>query len=78
MLGDSVWIWMGSNLFGSSRAKLILAPLDMSNEFDPQWTHRECSLFKHPQYLQACTEKLPNMKVLYAEQPNPDQKFILS
>lgn len=34
MLQGSDGIWMNSNIFGSLRTKLILAPLGMLNEFD--------------------------------------------
>ena len=62
MLKGSVWIWMkeqpvlvhwGQTHFSTS----------WQNEFDLQWTNIECSLFKPPHYLQACTKNLPNMEV---------------
>ena len=42
------------------RAKLIFR--DAKNESSPQCTDIECSLFKPPHHLQACTENVPNME----------------
>jgi hypothetical protein len=43
------------------RAKLIFR--DAKNESSPQCTDIECSLFKPPHHLQACTEEnVPNME----------------
>ena len=48
-----------ANYFGSLRAKIILAPLGIPNELDPQWINQEYCWFKPPHYLQACTANSP-------------------
>jgi hypothetical protein len=56
----------------------ILALLACQNEFDPPRTDIECSLFKPPHYLHACTKNLPNMKGFVRKTTNSLPKVMLN
>ena len=62
-LWSSVWIWMKSNLLRLVESQTHFSnSWHAKNEFDVYWADLECSLFKPPYYLQACTAYLPNME----------------
>ena len=60
--------------FSSLRAKILLAPLLGM----PSLTDLECSSFKPPHYLQACTKNFPNMEGLVFKTINSLPKSMLS
>ena len=49
-LGGSVWVWIKSNLFCEVHwgPNSFYDHMAGQNEFDPQWTYIDCSLFKPP------------------------------
>ena len=78
MLGCIVWIWMKSILFGSLRANLISASLDMPKWVWPSWTDIGCSFLKPPHYLQARTANLLSMEGVLCKTTNSRPKVMLS
>ena len=49
------------------RVKLILACQEVLKWVWPSWTNIECSMFKPPHYLHACTKNLPTHGKFYKQ-----------
>ena len=76
MIAGSGWFWMTSNLFGF---------IEGQTHFNTSWHAWMGWTLNKPlpnvlhsilqaHYVQADTKKVPNMEVLYAKQPIPNQK----
>ena len=72
-----VWIRMKSNLFRSIEGQTYFTTSWHARMSDPQWTDIECSSFKPPHYLQACTENLPIMEGVVCKMTTSRPEFIL-
>ena len=76
ILGDSVWIWIKSNLFWFIEGKThISTSWHAKMSFTLSEPIQNVLLFRPPHYLQGCTENLSNMEGVLCNTPIPDQKL---
>ena len=79
MFGGRVEVWTKNILYwfieGQTRFSTYWV---CQNEFDPQWTDIEGSLFKPPHDLQTCTKNLPNMENFVSETTDSLPKVTMS
>ena len=74
MLWGSVWIWMKSNLFWFIEGQAHYSTSWHAKSGWPSTEWYNCSSFKPPHYLGACTKNLPNMEGKVCKTTNSEPK----